>query len=942
MLCIRRRVLVCFLMGIFSFRSRSLAQTHNHTGSLAAAIDSSRTVRMSGTLHPYAQSLYDRGPLPEDYRLPYITLLLKPSESQQAALARLLAEQQNPASKRYHRWLSPEQYAERFGAPVADYEKICDWLRSEGFTIVQKSRGRNWVAFSAAATQVQTALHTEIHNYVLHGTSYFANATEASVPEDLRDRIVGLRGLNNFRTRPTAQNISHLNISHLNQAPRARPNFTNITTNPDGSQTVTHFLAPDDVATIYDMLPLYQAGVDGSGQTLAIVGDSDITLSDIQQFRAGFNLPANDPQVVLVPGSPDPGHIADEAEVDLQLEWAGAVARNANLLYVISDASAGGVLNAAQHVIDNNLAPVISMPFAGCEQLVGGSAIAGFEIELQKANAEGITILSAAGNTGAAACDEADPLATGLATHGLSVNYPASSPEVTGVGGTDFKEGTGLYWAVVNSANQGSALSYIPEVAWNDAKPSVGLSASGGGASSCATGSAASCSGGFPKPSWQSGVGGIPADGVRDVPDLAFAASAAHDGFMVCALDSCAQGFPGPTVGGGTEAATSLFAGIMTLVNQYFVAHGIQQTPGVGNINPALYQLLWKNPNSTSGSIFHDVQKGNNVVPCAPGTVSCPPVIPYQIGYSAAKAYDQVTGLGSLDASNFATVLGALSGGNVNQSITTLSITSTVDSSPVQQATPGTPLAFTVIAQGMINGALQDGTVTLFSGATPFATGPIDPSFSPPSAIITATPPDGTTSVTAVYSGDATFSGSTSVPAVLFVADFAISSTVSTFDIKRGTNAFIPITVTPSIPTYGPTIVFGCYGLPSEATCSFSPATVPGTGGPVTTTMAIITAAPTASFHYDFGSKWKLFYALLFPGVVGVLLVPVRRLHKKRLSVVGSVGLLLLAIGLWTGCGNSKTVVDPGTQPTGMRQFSVTASANGQIQHTLTLTMNIQ
>jgi hypothetical protein len=933
MLCIRRRILVLIVTGIFSFTYKSPAQSYDIADRVLGPIDSNRTVTLSGNVHPYANAVYDQGQVPGDYRLPYVTMSLKPSLGQRAALARLLAEQQNPRSKRYHHWLTPEQYAARFGMTADDYEKIGAWLRSEGLTIVHKSRGRNWIAFSGTAAHIQAALHIEIHNYVLNGTSYFANASEPSVPEDLSDIITGFRGLNNFQIRPASRGISQL--SH---EPQPKPNFTNIITNPDGSQTVTYFLAPDDVATIYDMMPLYSAGIDGTGQTLAVIGDSDITLSDIEQFRAGFNLPANDPQVVLVPGTPDPGHLPDEAEMDLQLEWSGAVARNATILYVYSAASAGGVLSAAQYVIDKNLAPVIAMPFAGCEQLVGGTTIASFETELQKANAEGITVVSASGDTGAAACDEVDVPIEGEAIHGLSVNYPASSPEVTGVGGSEFKEGTGLYWSVVNTANQGSALSYIPEIVWNRSQPSSGLSASGGGASSCATGSNGNCSGGFAKPSWQSGVAGVPLDGVRDVPDLAFAASASHDAFMACVVGSCATGFPGVTAGGGTEVASSLFAGIMGLVNQYFVAQGIQAKPGLGNVNPALYQLLLKSPVATSGNIFHDIQKGNNVVACVPGTVTCPPVIPYQIGYSAGKGYDQATGLGSLDVNNFATVFGVLSVGNPNQTVTTLSVTSSLNSSVVQQAVSGTSLAFTYSVVQVTSGSTPlDGTITLLSNTGPFASVPFDPS----NLTLIATPPDGTTSVTAVYSGSATLSNSSSVPSTLFVADFSISSTVSTFDITAGSNAFIPVTVTPSIPTYGPTITFGCYGLPSEATCAFLPMTLAGTGGPVTTTMVISTTGPTASSRHGFRTKLNVIYALLFPGTFGLLIVPLRRQTRRRVAQLGFVGLLL-SIALWIACGGSKAVPDPGSQPLGARQFSVTASANGQINHVLTLTMNLQ
>ncbi|HEY1949739.1 MAG TPA: hypothetical protein VGG97_22195 [Bryobacteraceae bacterium] len=239
---------------------------------------------------------------------------------------------------------------------------------------------------------------------------------------------------------------------------------------------------------------------------------------------------------------------------------------------------------------------------------------------LQQATMEGLTVIAASGDWGAAGCDQTFP-----ATAGFGVGLPASSPYVTGVGGATFNEGSGVYWNSTNNVYNGSALSYIPEVAWNDISISTNWGASGGGASAI-----------FSKPIWQTGVG-VPNDGMRDVPDLALASSPYHDGFLVCSAGSCAtdQFY----VEGGTSVAAPAFAAIVALLHQ-------EMQQALGNINPTLYLLA-----SYSLDAFHDITSGNNIVPCAAGSPDCPAETGL-IGFTAAPGYDQVTGLGSVDAYN--------------------------------------------------------------------------------------------------------------------------------------------------------------------------------------------------------------------------------------------------------------------------------------------------
>ena len=568
---------------------------------VAARVDQNRRAILRGNLHPRAQRRYDRGRAEPGLQLGNITLELKRSPDQVAALAALLKQQQDPASPMFHRWLTPEQYADRFGLSQGDIAKVTDWLRSAGLRVIRVARGRDSIAFSGTVQQIEDVLKTEIHYYVVDGRRHYANASEPSVPEALASVVSGFLGLDDFHP----------------SVPKAHPDLLI-------PQAGMNMLGPGDVATIYDILPLYQKSFDGTGQTLVVAGQVDVDLSDVRTFRTRFNLPPNDPQLILVPGSPDPGSDPGELmEADLDLEWSGAIAPNASILFVYSQ----DAFFSAQYAIDNALAPVITFSFGVCEQNTPPAFAQILENEALKANAQGITWIASSGDSGAAACENLGGAET-AATTGLSVNIPASLPEVTGVGGTKFAEGAGSYWAAQNDTNSNSALGYIPEIAWNDSSLlQAGFEASGGGASVF-----------YPKPFWQLAPG-VPNDGQRDVPDIALSASAFHDNYAMVT--------GGQWVGaGGTSASAPIFAGIAVLLNHYVTSTSAQLRSGLSNINPNLYALAQGVPD-----VFHDVTSGNNIVACQPGSPDC---TGGSFGYTAGPGYDQVTGLGSIDVSNLA------------------------------------------------------------------------------------------------------------------------------------------------------------------------------------------------------------------------------------------------------------------------------------------------
>ena len=578
--CLRPRT-PAFAMMICALSA--LAQTSRIT----QAVDESQRTILTGHLHPKAQPANDLGRVAPDLSIPYIALILAPSASQQADLEKLLAAQQTVGSPNYRQWLTPDEYAQRFGVSDADIGKITRWLEGQGLQILSVARARNSIAVSGAAAQVETAFRTEIHSYAVDGETHYSNATEPSVPAAFGSVVKSIRGLNDFRMKP-----------------RAKPKYTSRN---------THNIAPDDLATIYDIAPLYSAFTDGTGQKIAIAGQTQINLSDISAFRSMFNLPANTPQTILVPGSRNPGiqtASGDLAESDLDLEWSGAVARNATIIFVYST----DALTSVQYAIDQKLAPVVSVSYGNCELETPASESSAFRQWAQQANVQGMTWLAASGDDGGADCgDTQNP--------GLAVDLPGSVPEVTSVGGTEFIEGSGTYWNSGNNANGASALSYIPETTWNDSAQDGTPSASGGGTSVL-----------FSKPSWQNAPG-VPGDNARHVPDVALNASADHDGYLVYTGGSL-------QIYGGTSVPAPTFAGLVVLLNQSL------GTGGVGNINPNLYALA---PAGWSSGMFHDVTTGNNIVtvPCPKRTPNCGTT---PVGYSAGVGYDQTTGLGSVDA----------------------------------------------------------------------------------------------------------------------------------------------------------------------------------------------------------------------------------------------------------------------------------------------------
>jgi subtilase family serine protease len=589
---------------------------------LRSAIDDGQVTRLKGSVPFRAKAQFDRGPVDPSFEIQGASIVFNRSGAQQAGIEELLRQQQDPKSANYRKWLTPQQYADRFGMSQADIDKVTIWLQSHGLHVDSIAPSRNMIYFSGTAAQIKNTLHTDLHRFVENGEPHFANFTEAALPSAMSDSVLSVRNLNNFRPKPRTLTVRKISGEepHFNNGPGV------------------HFISPDDLAVIYNLKPLYDAGITGE-PAIAVVGQTEVSATDVNAFRSNSGLPANPFHPVLMPGTGTSTVSSDDVmEADLDVEWSGAVARSAPILYVYpgngkaTDGSAYNVIDAFTYAINNNVAPVISISYGLCEASAGTGGRDFFNQAGQQAASQGQTISSASGDSGAADCEDQNATS---ATHGLAVDLPSAVPEVTGVGGTEFSgdvsNGT-PYWASVNDGHDASALAYIPETTWNDTSTANGFSSGGGGASAFVA-----------KPSWQVGTG-VPSANHRYVPDISLNASAHHDGYLVCTAGGCVNGFVGSddkiTLVGGTSVGAPIFAGLVGLINQ---ATGAE---GQGSVNPTLYQLHASTP-----SAFHDITTGNNKIPCTSGSTNCPSGTT-SIGFNASPGYDQATGLGSLDMFN--------------------------------------------------------------------------------------------------------------------------------------------------------------------------------------------------------------------------------------------------------------------------------------------------
>jgi len=552
--------------------------------------------------------------------------------------------------------------------------------------------GGLFVDFSGTAGQVAQAFHTEIHRYRVNGQSHYANPGDPYIPAALAPVVSGFRALNDFHPQPQ---LRHLGVGRFDRATgkwsRANAESSHLTS----TANALYIAGPQDFATIYSVDQVWKEGLDassgsppvvGTGQTIGVVGETDVENADIQSFRDQFGITALGPngsvQMENPPSSvcaaPDPS--ANEPESYLDAEWSGAMAPDATVDFVAcgsqgvtsgADLAAAYIIGDAAHV---QRISVLSTSYGDCEELPQSESNQFYVALWQQAAVEGITVVVASGDTGGDGCQDVEA----YATDGISVVNEASTPYNIAAGGTDFSDvfsgTTSTYWSATNGANFQSALSYIPEMVWNESCASPLVLASFGQSFDSSFGPNGFCtyaaqqpvdplSGSPPYffafagsggqsvvsalPAWQTGVTGIPQQGGRAVPDIAMFASGGYTwGQTLILCDSGLLNMPPGTAcdfsnatdvyanfGGGTSFVAPAFAGIMALIDQKsggrqgqanYVLYPLAAEQYVSSSSPTQPSLAncaaYLGPQALGSCYFHDI----SATPNPAGTASAP------------------------------------------------------------------------------------------------------------------------------------------------------------------------------------------------------------------------------------------------------------------------------------------------------------------------------
>jgi subtilase family serine protease len=742
------------------FSTASIAQQAAPNVRIVNLIDESQLVTLKGTVHPLANAANDRGAAPDEMPLGRVFLAMKRSSTQESSLRQLITQMHTPGSPAYHQWLTPDQFGAQFGPSDQDIAAVENWLTGHGFSITKVNAGKQTIEISGNVAQMRSAFHTQIHKYEVKGETHYANSTDPQIPAALAPVVGGFTSLNNFRLKSYSKVLGKAEYNP--KTGTAKPEWT---IGPGSPAVENNFvLAPADYAVQYDLQKLYGNSVTGSGQSIAIVNESNINVDLVNQFRTLFGLSANPPQVIIDGNDPGvdginnydgPNYASVEAYLDV--EWSGAVAPNAtiNLVIAADTALSSGLQMAAMHAVYSNISPVISLSFGSCEAGMG-SFNQTIESLWEQAAAQGITVVTSTGDSGSAGCD--DPNTEDYAASGQAVSGWASTPFNVAVGGTDFYYSQyagseaaldtqlAQYWNTTpsNSSPSLSIKGVIPEQPWNNSQygddiityyqdetggTNTSIAAGGGGASNAAvcstndynsnTGLCTGTLSGYPKPAWQStSITGVPNDNVRDLPDVSlFAATEQNLSYYPeCSGDGDCQPASAGDIAqitgvGGTSASAPSFAGIMALVNQEY---GRQ-----GQADFVLYPLSKQFPTA-----FNDVKNGTNTVPCgySPLTPNCISVgvnalivngvTEGEIGtgttaeYNATMGYDLASGLGTIDAYNLVT--------NWNK-VTFTHPATTLTANPTT-LTHGTGNAIAI--SGTVTGSTPTGDVALMTDST--------------------------------------------------------------------------------------------------------------------------------------------------------------------------------------------------------------------------------
>jgi subtilase family serine protease len=837
---------------------------------ITQSVDESKLVTLAGNTRPEAKtkSKTDRGLVADSLPMEHMMLQLKRSAEQERELEKFIDDIQDKSSPNFHHWITAKEFGERFGLATQDLDTIQSWLQAHGFKVNVVYDNGMLIDFSGTAGQVRTAFHTEIHKLNANGVKHIANMSDPKIPAALAPAVAGVVSLHDF-------------APHTMYQPKA-----NYTISSGGS--TYYAVVPADLATIYNLNPLFSGGISGQGQTIVLIEDTDLySTADWTTFRSVFGLSSyTDGSLTQIHPSPAtgpnnciaPGVNSDDAEAALDVEYASASAPSATLeLASCADTTTFGGLIALQNIVNGSAPPaLISMSYGECEAYNGAASNAAYNAIYQQAVIEGISVFVSAGDYGASMCTNDSY----FASRGIGVSGLASTPYNVAVGGTDFGDtyaGTNsTYWSPTNTSSYGSALSYIPEIPWNDTCGSQliaeyygysttygengfcysaegeyywGIVAGSGGPSGCATGTpgqtgivGGTCAG-YAKPSWQS-LTGNPSDGVRDLPDVSlFAANGYWGHYYPYCLSDPSYGYTctgSPDTwegGGGTSFSSPIMAGIQALVNQ---KTGERQ----GNPNPTYYSLAAaeygasgdNSCNSTLGNtassscIFYDVTLGDMDVPCSNTDVNCfdtsgsfPNGVlgvlstsntAYQPAYGTSTGWDFATGIGTLNATNLVN--------NWPEPAPNFTLAATPNTLTIIRGNSGTSV-IAIVPQGGFSGSVNLSVPNLPSGVTAaFSPNPTS-SNSTLTLTVGATATPGTVTLTiAGTSGSLTNSATLSLTIATGNPSFTLSGAPNAVTIVQAAGGGAStISITPANGFSG-NVTLAASGLPKGVTASFS------------------------------------------------------------------------------------------------------------------------
>jgi subtilase family serine protease len=890
-----------------------------------------------------------------------VSLVLNRDPSVEAAFDQFLADQQTPGSPLYHQWLTPQQVGSLFGPTAHDLAALTSWLTSQGLKVDSIAPSGVIVHASGSAAIVGNAFHTSFAMFDPIGLTAdghtaaprLSAVSEPSIPSALTPLVSSIQGL----AAPEVFPLNHATpmqgapvSSSAGSSTGVRPMFTNGSAPP-----YEYFVTPGDFSIIFDIFSVYGGGNTGATigttpQRVAVIGESRVVDTDITEFEQYTGQASATPTVVIPTGATDPGTTANglqsEATLDVDRVIGTAPGAGVDLVIAKDSATEGGIFIAMDWNVSHLLDPIMTISFGGCEASNGLSNTNFIDTLAKTGAAEGITTLVSSGDSGAAGCDTSFVAAP--ATQAASINFICSSTYVTCVGGTEFNDSTNpsTYWGTTNQTGLVSALSYIPEGAWNEPSSTNGTTttyapaASGGGVSIY-----------IAKPSWQTGTG-VPSGSFRYVPDVSFPA-AAHDGYFACLAyngGNCANNHF--EVFSGTSAAAPGVAGVVALINTKIGT-------SAGNINPLLYAVAASTP-----SAFHDTTVATSgVTGCAAATPSMcnnstpgPSTLTGGLsGYLLTTGFDEVTGLGSFDVAKFLTA--AVSTSTLTS--TTLAIT------PPAAITVGQLTSFTAtLTPATGSTGTPTGTVQFYSNGVGVGTAvsiSANKATSPSQSFATA----GTYTITAKYSGDNVFATSTA-PGVSLVVNastgtgsFTLAATPSSITSAAGASP-APTTLIQATSTnnFAGTVNLSCSiayagtGTASNApTCSLASSSVMISSTQVSSVVLTVNSVAASTIPCPaVRTKTVAHTSSWLNGSAGVVLaglllvLPFRK--RRSLRSLAIAAFLIVGLASLSGCGgNGSTtlsctpIVTPGST-TGPYTITVTGTS-GSITQTATVALTI-